>query len=584
MKISMGTKLGQGLVNKGNATRAIKASNERFQMTKKEMINSGVCVKQVKDKMGMLMGTQALGDLIAETIRTGMNVCALDMRQFFEEEDGTVRNTLGDNALDVALMYSGLYWKCWDRETKSVNMEKAQEIVDKRKGAAMFPIYEEEDIALASNKYNMQRFVYGVNDHYLRKAELALAAINEDTTLEELEKFQRMFVFPTRGLGEQTIDVNKHVNYVFYTTMKGLISPHITVVGAIKKLESNIEDYRRTKEEYTIIPDQDKYAGKNFRRDVIGIFKQTAVDVMESNMRDFIDILEKETNFESYKQYEDIELTGNAYLLAACIDTAEDAVMNMDTEDRERTLAGIYNMARDLKIAQEDVFKIAMKLAISQETKDRKGNVHITSVLGTNREYSADLWKAAMLFGDVFVSEYAGSNIIEVSVDYETETDIEEGEIINITNGYGYGGMLHILSPFQNGQVKVKDGEVVALYDPLQTILDRYPDATVLPVDSYAKDVCRFSDWTAAKVEDLENETSVGFNEAKNATALRIVCPKDKDNEYCVVAISKDNSITAAAKVKNCYRNVEKDFVVKNAVCFKSLIVADQKINLSEDK
>ena len=79
--------------------------------------------------------------------------------------------------------------------------------------------------------------------------------------------------------------------------------------------------------------------------------------------------------------------------------------------------------------------------------------------------------------------------------------------------------MLHIISAFQDGQVKVKDGEVVALYNPLQTILERYSNATVLPIESYSKDVCRFSAWTETKVEDLENETAIGYTDAKNAVA-----------------------------------------------------------------
>ena len=251
----------------------------------------------------------------------------------------------------------------------------------------------------------------------------------------------------------------------------------------------------------------------------------------------------------------------------------------MDEATRERPVAGIYNMAADLKIPQEDVFKIAMKLAIS-DVKVRKGQVYIIPVLGTEQEYKADLWKVAMLFGDVFVAQYAGQDIIEVPVAYETEIDIEEGEIIDIENGYGYCGMLHVISAFQNGQVKVNDGELVALYNPLQTILDRYPNATVLPVESYSKDVCRFSAWTEAKVEDLENDTSVGYTDAKNAIALRIARVPEN---YGVIAISKDGSISAAAKINESYHNISDDFVVTNAICFKSVIIADQKLDLDEE-
>ena len=575
MKISNTNTLGNKLMARNNERRMVKATGERFEMSKKDIINNGVNAKIVKDKMGMLMASQALGDEIASTIRTGMNVCAINFAQFIGED-----GTLGENAVHVALMYSGLYWKVWDRQTKTVNFEKAEKIVESRAGAKLEPIYNKDDVMLAENKYNMKRYIYGVNDFYLRRAEMALNAINANTTLEELERFQREFVFLTRGLGEQTIDVTKHINYVFYTTMKRLISPYITVVGGIKELESNIGTYRRSKDDYTINVKADPNRKVDYKEDTIGIFKQAAVDTMEDSMRGFIDLLEKECNYNSYKQYDGIDLTEKKnFLLATVIGEAQDNVMDMDNDTRERCLAGIYNMAAALKINQSDVFKIAMKLAIS-EVKVRKGEVYIIPAIGSEHEYKIDIWKTAMLFGDVFTAQYTGQDVIEVPVEYETEIDIEEGEIIDIVNGYGYGGMLHIVSPFQDGQVKVKDGEVVALYNPLQTILERHHNATVLPIESYSKDICKFSTWTKAKVEDLENDTAIGYTDAKNAIGLRIARVPEN---YGVIAIAKDNSITAAAKVNEAYFNESNDFLVSNAICFKSVIVADIKLDLDEE-
>ena len=575
MKISNTNTLGNRLMARNNERRMVKATGERFEMSKKDIINNGVNAKIVKDKMGMLMASQALGDEIASTIRTGMNICAINFAQFIGED-----GTLGENAVHVALMYSGLYWKVWDRQTKTVNFEKAEKIVESRAGAKLEPIYNKDDVMLAENKYNMKRYIYGVNDFYLRRAEMALNAINANTTLEELERFQREFVFLTRGLGEQTIDVTKHINYVFYTTMKRLISPYITVVGGIKELKSNIGTYRRSKDDYTVNVKADPNRKVNYKEDTIGIFKQAAVDTMEDSMRGFINLLEKECNYNSYKQYDSIDLTEKKnFLLATVIGEAQDNVMDMDNDTRERCLAGIYNMADGLGINQSDVFKIAMKLAIS-EVKVRKGEVYIIPAIGSEHEYKIDIWKTAILFGDVFTAQYTGQDVIEVPVEYETEIDIEEGEIIDIENGYGYGGMLHIISAFQDGQVKVKDGEVVALYNPLQTILERYPSATVLPIESYSKDVCRFSAWTEAKVEDLENDTAIGYTDAKNAVALRIA--KVPEN-YGVIAMAKDGSFSAAAKVNEAYRNVSDDFVVVNTICFKSVIVADIKLDLDEE-
>ena len=123
MKISNTNTLGNRLMARNNERRMVKATGERFEMSKKDIINNGVNAKIVKDKMGMLMASQALGDEIASTIRTGMNICAINFAQFIGED-----GTLGENAVHVALMYSGLYWKVWDRQTKTVNFEKAEKI------------------------------------------------------------------------------------------------------------------------------------------------------------------------------------------------------------------------------------------------------------------------------------------------------------------------------------------------------------------------------------------------------------------------------------------------------------------------
>ena len=577
MKISTTTKLGQVYVNRGNEVRMEKAAAKRFAMTKKEIVNNNIVVSNVNDRLGLVMSTVALGDEIAATIRTGMNVCALDFSAFVNED-----GVLGENAKHVALIYAKTYWEVYDRETKQLNMTKAQEIVEERRGMEMAPIYTEADRTLAVNKFGMTRYVYGVNDFYFRRAMEALEAINEETTLAELEQFQRDFGFLTRGLGEQTIDVTKHVDYIFCTTMKKLISGYIPVVGGIKTLCSNIKDYRRNGEEYTIFVNEEEKDNTMARQmDVIGYFKQAAVDTMEASMREFINVLDAECNYDNYKQYEDMDIMAEEkyYRIACLIDSVSDAVMNMETEDRERALAGIYNAAEDLEVAKEDVFRIAMKLAISEPRQNKRtGKLTFIPVLGTDKEYKADIWRVAMLFGDIFVAEYTGNSVIEVPVKYETEIDIEEGEVIEITNGYGFSGMLHIVGPFQNGKVLVKDGEVVALYNPLETLLNRYPDAIVIPVSSYAKEACKFSAWVPAKADDFEDAdaegktTILGYEAAKDSKGLRIA---QNGNLFYVIAIGEGKSITASAIAADSFFNSRKDFMTNNVVCYKSLIVAD---------
>ena len=140
--------------------------------------------------------------------------------------------------------------------------------------------------------------------------------------------------------------------------------------------------------------------------------------------------------------------------------------------------------------------------------------------------------------------------------------------------------MLHIVSPFQNGKVLVKDGEVVALYNPLETLLNKYPEAIVIPVDSYAKEACKFGAWVPAKTDDFEDadedgKTAIlGFEAAKSSVAVRVA---NANGMFCLIAVGKDQSITAAAIADDCFTNRRADFLVQNVICFKSLMVADYK-------
>lgn len=575
MKINKMSKLGRNLVNKGNERRAEKANGNRFELSRKEMIEHGVNMNIVKDKLGVVMTTMTLGDMIAETIRIGMNVCALDMKKFVNED-----GVLGDNAKHIALISAETFWQVYDKEIKTLDFNKLATILEARKGSIMYPIYTEEDIVELTNKYNMKRSARGVTDYYFDRARQALLSINKETTLKELEKFQKDFTFLTRGLGEQTIDVSKHIAYTFIVNMKNLISGYITVIGGIKELNSNIKTYKRDKEQYTITAPEEEVSPLKMGRqsDCIGNLMQASVDVMEADMREYIEILENESNYDNYRKYESFDLLSDPsyFKIAILIDTVEDAVMSMSVENRERALAGIYNYARQLGVAKELVFDIAMSLAISTTVKDREGNIDFMSVLGTDNEYKADIWKVAMLFGDVFVAEYTDKEYIEVEVDYETEIDIEEGEIIDIVDGYGYCGMLHIISEvFTDGKVEVKDGKVVALYNPLETILNRYSDAIVIPVDSYAKSICRFSQWDRAVASDFDNEEEiVGFQSLLTSRAIKVLQHND---EILIISVDKNGQQVAAAKGNSEIEYNSPLFFMKDAICYKSLIVASYR-------
>ena len=548
-----------------------KTKATRFAMKADELKKHGVRLADVKDLNGLLMAVQALGDKIAETIRNGSNLTTLNFKKLVNEE-----GKLGDNAVIVALMSADLYNECFDWEAKQVNMKKAANIVEGRKGTKMPVVYTPQDIQRSSNKYGVIRDVVTVNDFYLTLCRTFLNSINADTTLEELENFQSAFEFPTRGLGEQTIDVCKHIDYVFIVEMSDLISPYVTVLGGTKKLERNIDEARKkdSKELYTITAPEPR---KNTVRldDCIGDMKQVCVDVMEDTVRSYIKALDS-NSYDGYKQYENIKFENEKEVeLVYLIDKVEDSLLIMDDPTRDRALYAIYKKADEYGIDRRRVIKLALKLAISQQRNTKRGTV-LVSVLGTNAERKADIWKVATLFSDIFVAEYAGVDTLEIEVDYESETDIAVDTIIDIAGGYGLDGKLHIFGPFQNGQVKVverdKRYKLVALYNPLEVLMSKFDtDTIVIPVKGYNKENVRFAEFVKSAPEDIDAGESFGYSSIADNDLAKLLRHEDKLFVFGI----KDNKPTPAAIADEQYNYASQSLNLTNTMPFKGFILAD---------
>ena len=548
-----------------------KTKATRFAMKADELKKHGVRLADVKDLNGLLMAVQALGDKIAETIRNGSNLTTLNFKKLVNEE-----GKLGDNAVIVALMSADLYNECFDWEAKQVNMKKAANIVEGRKGTKMPVVYTPQDIQRSSNKYGVIRDVVTVNDFYLTLCRSFLNSINADTTLEELENFQSAFEFPTRGLGEQTIDVCKHIDYVFIVEMSDLISPYVTVLGGVKKLESNIDEARKkdAKDLYEITAPEPR---KNTIRldDCIGDMKQVCVDVMEDTVRSYIKALDS-NSYDGYKQYEGIKFENEKEVeLVYLIDRVEDSLLIMDDPTRDRALYAIYKKADEYGIDRRRVIKLALKLAISQQRETKRGTV-LVSVLGTNAERKADIWKVATLFNDIFVAEYAGTDTLEIEVDYESEIDIAADTVIDIADGYGLDGKLHVFGPFQNGQVKVverdKRYKLVALYNPLEVLMSKFDtDTIVIPVKGYNKENVRFAEFVKSAPEDIDAGESFGYSSIADNDLAKLL---RHENKLFLFGI-KDNKPTPAAIADEKYNYASQSLNLTNTMPFKGFVLAD---------
>lgn len=568
-----GNKLGAKEIRFNEEVLDAKTIATRFAMKDEQIKKYGVEIAKVNDINGMLMSTQALGDKIAATIRSGSNLTSLNFKKLVNEE-----GKLGSNAVTVALMSADLYDNCFDWEARAINMKNAATIVAGRKGMEMPVVYTPQDIQRSSNKYGVVRDVMTVNDYYLKLCKDFLNSINEDTTLEELENFQQAFEFPTRGLGEQTIDVCKHVDYKFIVEMNDLISPYVTVLGGVKKFESNIDEARKKNSEelYTITAPEPR---NNTVRldDCIGDMKQVCVDVMESTVRDYINALSN-NNYDSYKEYENIVIDNKELELVYLIDKVEDSILIMDEDTRERCLYAIYRKADELDIDRERVIKLAIKLAISQVRQTKRGQA-LVSVLGTSSERKADLWKVATLFSDIFVAEYAGDNTLEIEVDYETSVDIPVDTVIDIENGYGLDGNLYVFGPYENGKVKVveKNGiyKLVALYNPLEVLMNKYEgtDTIIIPVKSYNKENAKFSEAEKSDPEDIEAGVSFGYNSIANNDLGRLLRYNKK---LYLFGIKEDNKQAfAAAKCDEAFNYAAECINLTNTIPFKGFVLAD---------
>lgn len=569
--LNNGKKLGAKEIKFNEGVLDTKTKATRFAMKSEEFKKYGVRLNDVKDVNGLLMAVQALGDKIAETIRNGSNLTTLNFKKLVNEE-----GKLGDNAVIVALMSADLYNECFDWEAKQVNMKKAANIVAGRKGTKMPVVYTPQDIQRSSNKYGVIRDVMTVNDFYLTLCKAFLNSINEDTTLEELENFQSAFEFPTRGLGEQTIDVCKHIDYVFIVEMSDLISPYVTVLGGVKKFKSNIDEARRkdTKELYTILaPDPKK--GTVRLDDCIGDMKQTCVDIMEDTVRNYIKALDS-NSYDCYKQYEGIKFENEKEVeLVYLIDKIEDSLLIMDDSTRDRALYAIYKKADEYDIDRKRVIKLALKLAISQQRETKRGTV-LVSVLGTNAERKADIWKVATLFSDIFVAEYAGTDTLEIEVDYESEVDIAVDTVIEIQDGYGLDGQLHVFGPFQNGQVKVVERDekykLVALYNPLEALMSKFDTETIIvPVNGYNKENIRFAEFVKSAPEDIDAGESFGYNSIANNDLAKLL---RHENKLFLFGI-ENNKPTPAALADAQYNYASASLNLTNTMPFKGFVLAD---------
>lgn len=569
--LNNGKKLGAKEIRFNEGILDAKTKAARFSMKVEELKKHGVKLADVNDLNGLLMTTQALGDKIAETIRSGSNLTSLNFKKLVNDE-----GKLGDKAVEVALMSSDLYNECFDWEARSVNMKKAAMKVAERKGMEMPVVYAPQDIQRSSNKYGVVRDIMTVNDFYLELCKNFLNSINEDTTIEELENFQQAFEFPTRGLGEQTIDVCKHVDYKFIVEMNDLISPYVTVLGGVKKFESNIDEARKkdAKDPYEITAPEPR---KNTVRldDCIGDMKQVCVDVMEDTVNGYIKALSS-NSYDCYKQYEGIKFENEKEVeLVYLIDKVEDSLLIMDDSTRDRALYAIYKKADEYDIDRNRVIKLALKLAISQQRETKRGTV-LVSVLGTNAERKADIWKVATLFSDIFVAEYAGADTLEIEVDYESEIDIAVDTVIEIQDGYGLDGQLHIFGPFQNGQVKVveKDGtyKLVALYNPLEILMTKFDtDTIIIPVNGYNKENVRFAEFTKSAPEDIDAGESFGYNSIANNDLAKLLRHEDKLFLFGI----ENNKPTPAALADAQYNYVSQSLNLVNTMPFKGFVLAD---------
>ena len=247
----------------------------------------------------------------------------------------------------------------------------------------------------------------------------------------------------------------------------------------------------------------------------------------------------------------------------------------MDDSTRDRALYAIYKKADEYDIDRKRVIKLALKLAISQQRETKRGTV-LVSVLGTNAERKADIWKVATLFSDIFVAEYAGTDTLEIEVDYESEIDIAVDTVIEIQDGYGLDGQLHVFGPFQNGQVKVVERDekykLVALYNPLEALMSKFDTETIIvPVNGYNKENIRFAEFVKSAPEDIDAGESFGYNSIANNDLAKLL---RHENKLFLFGI-ENNKPTPAALADAQYNYASQSLNLTNTIPFKGFVLAD---------
>lgn len=572
-----------------------KIYGEYFELTADQLKKqSKINTTKVNDILGMVMTTVSLGDAIGRTIRKAGNFTSVNLDQFIKGENGT----LGEEGYEMfVFFFMPLYNKIIEKDGDRIYVDenKLQQLKETTKGRKVSDIYSKENgnVFDLTNKFDMLRKTYYVTNIEYRLFIEQLFNVNVDSTIEDLKTLQYSFGYLTRGLGESTIDIKKHQDRHFYLTIDQIISKNYKVVGGVKyksnkvkQVTSNIDEVLRNGkvDDYKISfgkfePSEDN----GVLIDSVGQAKITAKETTEETVKKYMKILSATGNLEGWKEYTDtFKLEIYAPLLSV-LESAYDQVPKMSKEQKERTLAAIYNFAEAIGIERDDVIKAAIQYSLYY----KRGN-NLVCVFDDADNNRTQTNKVASLFGDIFVAEYNHTNTLEVEVDFETCIDLEEGMEFEIEDGYGLNGQVLVYGPYQDGKVKVvydeeeDRGYMVALYNPVETLLAKYPDEELLLVNSYNKTLCSFANWEAATTA-TEREESFGYTSLSNNTNCRIIAARKgavtEDNQLVIVLEGENGEILPTAVTEMFIEDEEeKDYYLRNTIV-KGNIVVGKKVS-----
>ena len=437
-------------------------------------------VKNVEDRLSLLISTTVLGSEIGITIIRGSNILMIKKSLIFE--DGKMTE------LGLALLHQMLV-----PLQELVDMKNVDSIKE-LKGKKIKTFYDSSNCATMTNRFGMVRQLKRISEKEIQAAVEQIRSFGMNTTEEEFDIFIEDFVNIVRALGESSIDVKKHRDRHYSRDIYGFIGRGSACIGNMKAgrdpkkcLTSNLylqsAKVIQTGEGYQMfLPEELEDAFE----DAIGDVKLAVKDMLEDCVNDELKKTRKFSYDNHLKRLSNLHdlypETRRVISYMSSLIRGRKFTQDEEEDDKytDKFLAilrnCIFGVARLEGVPMKDIYSLAIEVCFL----DNKGFYYkdpSIKVAEINKMLSA----TDKIFGDIAVFEYADGKLDVPLTVTDKPADYADGNVYILDGGATEDFDLCVEEDY-TGEAVVVDGQLMASYDPYTQIDDSY---VAIPIDNF---------------------------------------------------------------------------------------------------